>query len=351
MASIRDVAEKAGVSSTTVSHVLNNTRFVDPKTRSRVLAAMEELGYRPNAVARSLRRRETLTIGIVVHDIDNPFFTSFVKCVEDVARRAGYNVILCNSGEDSTRLSGVLEVLSAKRVDGIMVAPVGIEDPTLLRIEQEGTPIVYLGRRPRGATGPEVHDNSLGAATRAVQHLVEDGHTRIGIITGCLTVPSLSERMAAYHRVLEQCDLPLDERMVRVNNYTVEDAKSSMRSLLELDVPPTAVFTTNMLMTTGALTALHETGVRCPEEMALLGYDDSQWARIFHPPLTVVRQPTERAAIVAAELLLGYMRSEKEVGQEIVLPAELVVRGSCSARCRQKLADTLGAPKEVVTRN
>jgi len=347
MPNIKDVAERAHVSSTTVSHVLNNTRYVDPRTKSRVLAAMEELGYRPNAVARSLRRQETLTIGIVVHDLGNPFFTSFVKCVESVAQQAGYNVILCSSGENPERMKSVLEVLSAKRVDGLMVSPVSQEDPTLISIERHGTPVVYLGRRPLGASGPEVHDNSLGAAISAIQHLADDGHVRIGVITGCLAVPSLAERMAAYRQVLEQRGLAFDERMVKVNNFSVDDAKRSMRALLELDRPPTAVFTTNMLMTTGALAALHEARVRCPQEMALVGYDDSDWASIFNPPLTVLRQPTERGAIAAAELLLGYMRGEKAMEQEIVLPAELVVRGSCSESCLRRMT---GEMEEVVTR-
>jgi len=337
MIRIKDVAQRAGVSSTTVSHVLNKTRAVDPRTRSRVLAALEELGYRPNALARSLRRQETLTIGIVVHDIAIPFFTSFVKYVEGVAQQAGYSVILCNSGEDSTRLGDLLEVLAAKRVDGLIVAPVSAEDSTLVSIEKRGTPVVYLGQRPAGTTGPTVGDNSADAAAEAVQHLIEDGHVRIGVITGRLMVPPLAERMAGYRRALERHNLPFDERLVRLGVIGVEHAASSMRALLELSDPPTAVFTTNLLMTTGALSALHEARVRCPQEMAIVGFDDHELAGISQPPLTTVRQHTERMATTAAQLLLECMRGKTMEGQEVVLPAELVVRGSCSERCLEKL--------------
>lgn len=337
MAGIKDVAHKAGVSSTTVSHVLNSTRFVEPTTKSRVVAAMEELGYRPNALARSLRRQETLTIGVVVHDIANPFFSFLVKAIEGIAHRAGYSVILCNSGEDSARLASMIEVLLAKRVDGLIVAPVDLQDPTLVEVERHGTPIVYLGRRPAGTVGPMVYEDGLAAASAAVQHLADDGHSRIAIITGCLNVPSLTERMSAYRQVLEQCSIPWEDRLVRVGNNGFDDAAGSMRTLLELSRPPTAVFCTNFLMTTGALSVLHELRVRCPGEMAIVGVDDHVWTGLFHPPLTMVRMQTERIGITAAELLLDCMRGKAVEGREVVLPAELVVRGSCSERCLAKL--------------
>jgi LacI family transcriptional regulator len=298
---------------------------------------MEELGYRPNALARSLRRHETLTIGVVVHDITNPFFTSMVKCVEAIAGQAGYSVILCNSGEDPRRFTSMVEVLLAKRVDGLIVAPVNLEDLALAQAERHGTPIVYLGPSPTGTTGPFIRDDALAAATAAVQHLVDDGHKRIAVIAGRLKVPALTERMSAYCQVLKQCGLPYDDDLVKAENDGFDDAARSMRDLLRLSDRPTAVFSTNFLMTTGALSVLRDEQVECPKDMGLVGVDDHVWIRLFQPPLTMVRTNTEEVGVVAADLLLTCMKGKAVETREIVLPAELVVRGSCSERCLQKL--------------
>jgi LacI family transcriptional regulator len=340
VANIKDVAEKAGVSSTTVSHVLNSTRFVDPGTKERVVAAIGELGYRPNALARSLRRQETLTIGVVVHDIANPFFAFLVKAIEGVAHRSGYSVILCNSDEDCERQASVVEALLVKRVDGLIVVPVCPDEPILVAAEKQGIPVVYLGRRPVGTKGPMVYEDSAAIAESAVQHLVDDGHRRVAIIAGRLTVPTLTDRMKAYRHVLERQGICFEADLVRTENVGFDDAVASMQTLLRLSNPPTAVFCTNFLMTMGALSVLHQEHVRCPGEVAIVGVDDHAWTGLLQPPLTMVRMETERLGTIAAGLLLDSIRGKTIEECEIMLPAELIVRGSCSERCLARTMST-----------
>jgi LacI family transcriptional regulator len=343
---IDDVAREAGVSISTVSHVINGTRFVSETTKERVLAAIERLRYEPSSVAQSLKRDKSHAIGLLITDISNPFFTSLVRGVEDVASRAGYSVILCNTDEDPRRELSYLRMLRRKRVDGILLAPTGITQPYLDSLVEAGFPIVCIDRPSPGRRCDAVLVENAAGACAAVEHLVGLGHRRIGIISGLAPVGTSSERLEGYRQALRAHRLREDPLLVREGNSRLDGGYRRMLELLDLPVRPTAVFTTNNLMTLGALGALQARGVRVPEDVAVVGFDDFEWAMVLRPRLTTVAQPTYGIGEAAARLLLE--RIEKRTDdppRRVVLPTRLLVRESCGAGSHpdeQELEDVFG---------
>ena len=329
---IADVAREAGVSITTVSHALNGTRFVAEPTKQRVLAAIERLRYEPSSVAQSLKRDKSHAIGLLITDISNPFFTSLVRGVEDVASRAGYSVILCNTDEDPAKELSYLHVLRRKRVDGILLAPTGTRQPYMDALVEAAFPIVCIDRPSPGLPGDAVLVENVAGARAAVEHLIGLGHRRVGVISGLAPVGTSSERLEGYRQALRAHGLPEEPALVREGNSRLDGGYRRMNELLDLPTPPTAVFTTNNLMTLGALGALQARGVRVPDDMAVVGFDDFEWAIVLRPRLTTVAQPTYEIGETAARLLLE--RIEKKVDgapRRVVLPTQLLVRESCGA--------------------
>jgi LacI family transcriptional regulator len=331
-ATIHHVAERAGVSTATVSHVLNNTRHVSAETRERVLQVVHELHYYPSAVARGLVTQETKTIGVVVSDIANPFFTALFKAIEYKLVPLGYNLILENTGEQPEAQEHSLQVLLTKQVDGIILAPAGHLSPMLRLLNQNGTPVVLVDRPLPGLELPLVETNNHQAAIEATRHLIGDGHRRIGVILGLDTTPN---RLAGYIQAMQQHSLPVDESLLYRGSSSLENGLEGTKALLAHSSPPTAIFTANNLMTLGALHALRQLGLRCPEDVALIGFDDTDWASIFTPPLTVVQQPTREIGRAAAEQLHNLMSGREATNQpaRLTFPAQLIVRGSCSVAC------------------
>ena len=331
-ATIHHVAKKAGVSTATVSHVLNNTRYVSTETRELVLQVVRELRYYPSAVARGLATQETKTVGIIFSDIANPFFTALFKGIERELAPLGYDLILENTGEHPEKQEHSLQVLLSKQVDGIILAPTGQQSPILQLLKENGTPLVLVDRSVQGMDLPLVEVNNRQAAFAATSHLIGDGHRRIGVILGLDTT---TDRLAGYMQALEQNGLPVDESLFYRGNASLETGCSGAKALLAHAAPPTAIFTANNLMTLGALHALRELGLRCPEDVALIGFDDTDWASIFTPPLTVVQQPTGEIGRAAASLLHKLMsdKGSAEISLRQTFPAQLIVRGSCSPAC------------------
>lgn len=331
---IRDVARLAGVSTATVSYVINESRNVSADVHRRVLAAIAELQYSPSAIARSLKTRSTRTIGVVVSDISNPYFTAVVRGVEDVASANDYTIIICNTDEDREKEQRYLKVLLAKRVDGLIIAPSGHSSSLLPMMQVAGIPIVLMDRSVDGMNLPIIRVDNRGGAYQAVTHLIDDGHVRIGAISGLAQVSTTEERYVGYVRALSERGLAVRQDWVKAGYSKREGGQRAMQELLVLADRPTAVFTTNNLMTLGALTALLEAGLSCPDDMAIVGFDDHEWASIVAPRLTVVRQPTNEVGQKAAELLISLVRSEPDGLLERVLPTELVVRDSCARHDR-----------------
>jgi LacI family transcriptional regulator len=331
-ATITDVAREAGVSTTTVSHVLNGTRSVADPTKQRVLAAIERLNYEVNSLAQSLKSDRSQTIGLLVTDISNPFFTSLVRGVEDVANAAGYSVMLCNTDENPDKELTYLRMLRRKRVDAILMAPTGVPQPLVDQLIGLNFPLVCFDRPPPGTACDSVLVDNVGGAQQAVSHLVGLGHRRVGVITGLTGVGTTGERLDGYMRAMADREVLVDQDLVRLGNSRLDGGFREMLALLALPQPPTAVFTTNNLMTLGALGALQSRQVGVPDDMAIVGFDDFEWAAVLRPRLTVVAQPTYEIGETATRLLID--RIEGRGGSEprrIVLPTRLIVRESCGA--------------------
>jgi LacI family transcriptional regulator len=347
-ATIGDVAREAGVSITTVSHTLNGTRFVAEPTRLRVLAAVERLSYEVNSVAQSLKRNRSHAIGLVITDISNPFFTSLVRGIEDVANQAGYSVILCNTDEDPAKELTYLRMLSRKRVDGIVVAPTGTPSAFIDGLIESGFPLVCIDRASPGAPCDIVLVDNVGGARSATEHLIGLGHRRIGIISGLAPVGTSSERLAGYRAALAGAGIAEQPALVRAGNSRMDGGYRRMLELLDLPARPSALFVTNNLMTLGALGALQARGVRVPEDVALIGFDDFEWAVVLRPRLTAVAQPTYEIGETAARMLLDRVEGDPPPEpRRVVLPTRLIVRESCGADRQAhpaELEDVFGRP-------
>lgn len=334
MPTILDVARKAGVSSATVSHVINNSRAVAPQTRERVLVAISSLGYRRDAIARSLRRSQTGTIGLMISDITNPFFADVVRGVEDVVYAHGqdFNLILCNTEEDSEKERLYLNVLLEKRVDGIVMAPAAGNQEYLRELVATGFPIVFVDRWIQGIDADAVVVDNVDASQRIVQHLIHLGHRRIAIMVAQLESSAIKERLEGYQAALTAAGLTFDPTYMFASHSSIEDACRAANLLLEGDPRPTAVFGTNNFVTIGVMNALAQRGMRCPEDLAVVGFDDFPWASAFHPGLTTVAQPGYELGHTAAHLLFDRMVNE-HAGPAVkkVVPTTLMIRESCGS--------------------
>ena len=326
---MRDVAERAGVSKTTVSHVINDTRFVEQETRQRVLQAISELGYRPSVVARSLTTNRTQTVGVIVSDASNHFFAEVLQGIEDILMPEDYALLVCNTAEVLEREAHYLDLLLRQRVDGIIAAATSRRWDVLTEAETGHMPVVFVDRCFEGLDGPFVGiDNERGAYLGAA-HLIECGHRQIGILAGFQRLSTMRERLAGFRRALREHDIPLPEEWVVTSTLSIEGGDEAMQKLLTLPERPTAVFVSNNLLSLGALLAIKKLDWRCPEDIAMVGFDDHPWAAVSDPPLTVVRQPAQQLGQVAAQMLLGLINDEQPPESRIILDCELVTRQSC----------------------
>jgi LacI family transcriptional regulator len=332
MPTVQDVARRAGVSTATVSYVLNGTRFVSGGLRERVLAAMRELHYEPNAAARTLRSHRSYTLGLILSDLRNPFFTEAVRGIEDVAQARGYTVLLANSNEDQEQEARHLRVLRAKRVDGLIVAPAGGAYEELAQLVEADFPLVLLDRHLAGLRTFAVTLDNEAAAHAAVDHLIRLGHRRVGMVTGRPPISSTIERQQGYRRALDQAGLSFDEQLVVTGGSTIEGGAAATSALLERPSPPTALFTANNLMTIGALMSIERHGLSVPGDVALVGFDDFPWADVLRPRLTTVAQPLYELGRTAAELVLRQLSGAGHHPKRVLLPGTLVVRDSSGAR-------------------
>lgn len=327
MTTIRDVAREAGVSVATVSRTLSGAAAVRVETRERVLAASERLGYRPNAVARSLRVEATRTLGLVIPNVMNPFFTAVARVVEDAARERGYSLVFGNTDEDPEEEAHYLDVLLEKRVDGIVVSPARASSRQLREVVRAGMPVVFLDRYVEGVEAPVVRADGRRAVDRLVEHLVGLGHERLAVISGPLgTVPG-RERLEAFLEGARRRGVEVPGELVRMGDFRRESGARAMRELLDLKEPPTAVFAANNLMALGALQALSAAGVGVPEDLSFASFDDVSWFPLMTPPVTAIAQPIPELGSTAARVLLELLEGGSP--ESVVLEAELVVRRSC----------------------
>ena len=328
MATIREVAESAGVSYATVSHVINNTRVVTQETRERVLAAMTALNYHPNALARSLRQGKTNTIGLVLPDSANPFFAEISRGIEDVAFKKGYSVFFCNTELDTERELFYVDVLSKKQVDGIIFVAAGDQADSLDFLLRQNMPVVMIDRDlPNVQVDAVLTDHQLGGFL-ATQHLIELGHTRIACIAGPSSITPSAERITGYRKALEEAGLPYEESLILRGDYHAQSGMDSTHSILKMTLRPTAIFALNDLMALGALGAAAEAGYSVPKDLAVVGYDNLELARFTNPPLTTIAQPKKEIGLQAVNLLVDRISRKNQPPSRLVLAPELIIRRS-----------------------
>jgi LacI family transcriptional regulator len=328
-ASIYDVARVSGVSVFTVSAVVNKKSHVGKKLRDRVEAAIRELSYRPNLLARSLAKQKTLTIGMIVPDIANPFFPMVVRGAEDAAQKHGYNLLLCNSDDTQVKEESALELLLSKRVDGILLTKAACDvSPSLWQMMQEmKVPVVLVMRTyPKISKDAVITDDYQGAY-EAVCHLARAGRKRIGLIGGPMKVSNGKARWQGFHDALKSNGLTYNPSLVVEGDYRVESGYRGGNLLLSHR--PDGVYVANYLMTVGVLKAAEEMGLRCPEDFGLVSFDDYPWLGIFHPRLTTVELPKYQLGYEAAELLLDRIAGKGGPAVVRKLSTELRVRESC----------------------
>jgi LacI family transcriptional regulator len=330
---IKEVARHAGVSAMTVSRVINSSPSVSPETRSRVELAIAELGYIPSRLARGLSAQRTGTLALIVPDVANPFFTLIVRGSEDVARRAGFRLLLCDTRADLELEREVIDELIAHRVEGILIAPVSDRSREhLRRLARYGVPFVLVDRTVPGVEADTILGDSAGGAQQLVEHLIALGHRRIGMITESNTVSTARDRRHGYHAALAAAELDADPALLVESSVDPDGGRDGMRRLLELDEPPTAVFTVNNLVALGAIEAVRATGREVPDDVALVCFDDIEYASRMHPFLTVMEQPAETFGTLGTQLLLERIeRRGDNRRRTVVLPAQFIVRRSCGA--------------------
>jgi len=332
MTTIREVAKRAGVAPITVSRVLNNSGYFSQESKDRVEAAAAELHYVPNLLARSLRSNRTQTLGLVLSDITNPFWTTVARGVEDAASEQGFTVILCNTDEKERKQAEYLAVLLRKRVDGILLVPARSTPEAVKMIQKQGVQVVVVDRRVPGAEVDVVRGSSTQGAAELVKYLLALGHRQVAILSGPERVSTAQERVNGCQQALAAAQLPAAAMTVLYGEFTVESGDTMARQAVALTPRPTALFAANNFIAIGALKALRELGVRVPEDISVVGFDDLPASLVVDPFLTVAAQPAYQMGQCATELLLQrIIAPEATPYREVVLPTQLIVRQSCRA--------------------
>lgn len=325
---MQKIAKQAGVSLGTVSHVINDTVPVREHLRKRVLEAVRALGYQPSQLARGLRRNATDMIGMVVSDITNPFFPAVVRGAEDIAYGESFRLVLCNSDNDPMKELSYLNQLRSFRPAGMIIIP-SLGSTILSQLTPHDGPIIFADRCPDGWEGDLVIVANEPGAYAATQFLIDHGHQQLSAIVGPSDFSNSRERLSGFRKAIANAGLHVSPEYIQQGYFDQRSGRDCMRRLLSLTPRPTAVFTANDLMGAGALTAMYEAGVRCPEEMSLFSFDNLDFADVTGPPLSTVHQPGYQMGSNAARLLLERIRSEEELPpRRIVLDTELRIRQS-----------------------
>jgi LacI family transcriptional regulator len=328
MPTIKDVAKRAGVAPITVSRVINDSGYVSDKIRSRVDSAIEDLGYVPNRVARSLRSKQTHTLALVLTDITNPFWTTVARGVEDAASDDGFSVILCNTDESEVKENHYVRVLLQKQVDGFLLVPAHSVSRSVTLIQKQQVPLVVMDRTVP-APVDIVRSDSEGGAYQLVRHLLDLGHRRIAMLSGPPEVSTAQDRVAGYHRALTEMQVPDNDRTVVYGAFTQSGGYGMAQALLAANPRPTAFFAANNFIAIGAFRALRESSLRVPEDVSLVAFDDIPPAFTMEPFLTVAAQRAYEMGQAAMGLLLQHLTGATSQGyQEIVLPTDLIIRRS-----------------------
>jgi LacI family transcriptional regulator len=328
MSTIKDVAKLAGVSVATVSHVVNETRFVSKETKQKVLSAMKELSYKPNAVARSLRRKESKIIGLVLPDNTNPYFAEIAWSIEYASRNHGYSLILCNSDGDVKKEETYINVLIEKQVDGVILVAAGDSTANFMKLKERNISTVMVDRDSPSVNTDSVQIDNATYGEIATSHLIELGHKKIACITGPRDVTPSFDRVDGYKKAMKLNDLPVRDEYVVKGDFKPQGGYLAACKLLDLDDPPTAIFACNDLMAFGITHAARERDMLVPRDLSVVGFDDIYLSTYSNPPLTTIKQPRLEMGDEAVNALVLRIKNPDRPARSILLHAELVVRSS-----------------------
>jgi DNA-binding LacI/PurR family transcriptional regulator len=325
---IKTIAHESGVSTATVSRVLNNYPSIREITRKKVLKVIDKYNYEINAVAKSLKQKKTMTIGVIIGNVLSQFYSIVAKSVEDIALENGFNMILCNGNDDPDKELKYLKLLKSNRVDGIIFTPTGQNSNYILSLIKTDTKVVLLDRLIDNLECDAVLVDNYMGSYNATMHLIDQGYKRIGIINGYINRTTGRERLKGYKYALKDSGIKIDDDLIKIGNFK----KSSGYRLTEeiLRASPDAIFVTNLDMAIGSILFLREKNVKIPDDIGFISFDDSEWAVFMEPPLTVVQQPTGELAELATEILIKKIK-EKNNNKPIIhtLNTRLEIRGSC----------------------
>ena len=328
---MNEVAKRAGVSIATVSRVLNNSQSVNEETRLKIIKAIKELKYQPSRVAKRLRSKSGSSnlLGVLVPDIQNPFYVDVLRGIEDVAYKNNYAIIMCNFGQDEKKEAMYLNILESEAIDGLIAAPANENDHPLKKIVKNGLPVVCVDRGLKDMDVDIVWVNNEAGAYSAVEHLIRSGYRRIAHIAGLASIPSSILREAGYKKALSDNNIIYDNNLVKWGDSTYESGLNLAEQLLKMQPAPDALFTGNNLITLGALEAIHRKKLIIPSDIAIIGFDDMHWANSLNPPLSAVKQPAYEIGKRAVELLIQRISDPHRASIQMTLSTELMVRSSC----------------------
>jgi LacI family transcriptional regulator len=328
---MKQVAERAGVSISTVSHVINNTRTVSQDVRQRVQGVIDEMRYIPSALARSLKNDQTHTIGVLVPNSSNPYFAELLRWIEEAAFQRGYNIILCNAHGDANKQTAYLRLLMEKRIDGLILVASGADDEQDLLLRHESVPIVQLERALPGLAADVILAGQEEGAWQATRHLIELGHRVIACVSGPADLPRTRERLAGFLRAMADAGLAVAPDHIVHEEFTSAGGHAAFTRLLAGPRQPSAVFVTSDLMALGGLCAAGAAGVRVPQQLSVVGYDDIGGAGYASPPLTTIAPPKRDMAKLAIEQLIDRIKGSAAALRSTALGSRLVVRASTAA--------------------
>jgi len=337
LVTLRDIARETGLSVNTISRALNGKPDVNPETRQRVESVAKQLGYVPNSIARSLVGGQSCTIGLIIADLQNPFYSKVAQGVEEAARAEGYSTILVNTNERESDERQAVQVLRSKRVDGMLIHPTQGESEHICQLRNDGIPFVLINRHIDEVNPDYIINNNQKGAYMAVRHLLELGHKRVLHISGPERISSVQERIVGYKQALSEFKIPFDEKMVVHTLLNMQSSYETTLRVFESGLAPTAIYTYSDLLAIGTFKALRELNKKVPDDISLVGYDDIDFAAFLEVPLTTVRQQMYEIGRQAVKLLIKIIHDASYVPgkYKVVLDPELIVRRSTAKVAQQ----------------
>jgi LacI family transcriptional regulator/LacI family repressor for deo operon, udp, cdd, tsx, nupC, and nupG len=330
---IKTIAKIAGVSIATVSRVINGSSKVRPNTSKRIMKIVEEMNYQRDNVARRMKVKtsEAFIFGLVITDISNPFFANIARGVEEFAYANKHVMFMCNTNESPEKEKYFLNAMVSEKVSGVIIVPTAGDNLLFSMLISRGLPMVMIDRIKKNLNIDSVSINNELGSFIGVERLLKNGHKRIGIINGIKGLSNSEERFLGYKKAMEKANVPFAADLITYGNFNEVDGRKAMKTFLGLKNPPTAVFSTNNLMTLGAIKEIHQQKLLIPDDIALIGFDDSVWSEALTPPLTTIQQPGYELGLRAAELLYNRLKNRDAKKVNIILNPELIIRESCGS--------------------